>query len=524
MVARRQKIVLLRFQRIAYLHRAALAFTISLNWVACTTSTAQGYTFRGIQAPQVRSNPLVGSLQAQLRQLTDQLRDRSVRVDLNQAIEQSLLNNPDLAQSYSQIQQAQWTLIAVKRQWYPTLSMFSGGDGLLGYGGSYTKTTTTPSALSTDIQSTIQKKTALPILNMGWSFFDLSRGPQINATSETLRSQELLFNVATRNIILQTQIAYFNLQEQLELLKSYESNLASTSSQVSQTEALFNAGNASIADVEQIRTQQYQTLSLLISVYLSIIDASSSLAKAMALPPGRLVLPADQLALYGQWDIPLDATIKQALDLREEIKSSLAQASSAGWRASSLLNKYWPSFSLAAGGFYSYRNDESNSLNLQTGLSGSKDTRTSNWDGAVGLSFNWKVFDGGISAAQAQASRASQRQFIDQSAAQRLQISQEVELAYGAYISSRLSLLSSREQVKSAELAVLAVRERFKVGYADTTSVVQTLNQAISAANAYARSQRQYNIAIASLYRASAQWPKGTLALRNQRVFELEKR
>lgn len=516
--------------RLALVRRVLLCLgsTLAIGYAQSVEASAipagKGYSFRAAKAPQVQPSPLAGELDEKLKQLRFQWSARSVRVSLTAAIEQSLLNNPELAQSYSQIQQGQWTLIAVRRQWYPTLSAFSGGPagGLWGVSGSNSSLTTTTTARTSERNGTTSQQGVVPGLTLGWTFFDPSRGPQINAASENLRSQELLFNVAARNLVLATQLAYFRLQEQEQLIASYEEILVATTTQVSQAEALFNVGNASLADVEQIRTQQFQTLSLLISAYLAFLDASASLAKQMALPAGQLVLPEDQLDLYGQWDMPLDATIQQAQALREEIQSSLALASSAGWRASALLNRYWPRFSLLASGSYIY--DDINSTNRVDGVATSTSQLQSSWNGAVGLGFNWSIFDGGIAAAEAQASKALERQFSDQADVQQLQISQEVERSYAAYEASRLALLSSREQAESARKAAVAVRERFNVGYADTTSLVQTLNQAIVAANAYAQAQKDYNSSVASLFRASAQWPQNTLALRDQRVNGLMQR
>jgi outer membrane protein TolC len=488
---------------------------------AFAAPTKTGFRFRGAQAPQVEPSPLAGELKQRLGQLRSEWRDRSVRVNLAAAIEQSLLKNPELAQAYSQIQQGQWNLIAVRRQWYPTLSAFSSGpaNGLWGYGGSTSRIYQITQDTTTNITQTKEQDGGGAGLSLGWTFFDPSRGPQINAASESLRSQELLFNVAARNLVLQTQLAYFNLQEQCQLISSYEEILAATTAQANQAEALFNAGDASLADVAQIRTQQFQTLSLLISVYLAAIDASATLAQAMALPPGKLVKPDDQLAQYGQWGLALNDTIQQAQALREEIQSSLALANNSGWRASALLNRYWPRFSLLVNGSYAY--NESSSTTRQLGDSLFQAQRNSNWDGAVGVGFNWSIFDGGIAAAEAQANRASQRQFADQAAVQQLQVSREVEQSYARYEASRLSLLSTREQVASARQAATAIRERFNVGYADTTSVVQTLNQVIDATNAYARSQREYNSAIASLHRSSATWPANTENILGKRIVEL---
>lgn len=482
----------------------------------------QGYLFRGRSAPQVQSSPLVAELEQKLRQLRDRLKSRSRLYSLAAAIEQGLLHNPELAQAYAQIQQAEWNLIAVRRLWYPTLSASSAGPsaGLWGYGGGTTRSAIATAAATVD-RTTYQNLDQLAArLSLNWTFFDPSRAPQINAGNDTLRSERLLFDVAARNLVLQIQLAYFGLQEQQQLIASYQEILEATTNQVRQVEALFNIGNASIADVEQIRTQQYQTLSLLIRTNLSLIDDSASLASAMALPPGELVLPADRLERYGQWEMPLETTLQQAQVLREEIQSSLAQASSARWRASALLNRYWPRFSLAANGTYFDLNSRSGLL----GTSSPDRLNTSSWDGSVGIGFTWSIFDGGIAAAEAQASKARGRQFADQAAVQRLQISQEVEQSFASYETSRLALLSTREQAASAQQAAIAVRERFNVGYSDITSVVQTLNQAINAANAYSLSQREYNNSVARLYRASAQWPENAQALRTLRVQQLRQR
>ena len=484
--------------------------------------TTLGYSFRGLQAPQVKPNPLAGELTQKLSGLREQLRARSIQATLASAIEQSLLHNPELAQSYAQIQQSEWTLIAVRRQWYPTLTGRSIGPagGLWSYGGGSIRSRNSTSAGRTD-QNTYNNEDRLAAqVNLDWTFFDPSRGPQINAAKDSLRSQELLFNVSARNLVLQTQLEYFRLQEQQQLIAAYEEILEATNNQVEQVEAAFNIGNASIADVEQIQTQQFQTLTLLIKTHLGLIDAAARLAAAMALPPGQIALPADRLESYGQWDLSLNASIEQALALREEIQASLSQATSARWRASALFNRYWPRFSLGANGSYFDANRRGGSL----GTSNPTRLASSSWDGAVGVGFNWSIFDGGIAAAEAQANKALARQYGDEAAVQRLQVTQDVEQSYASYDTSRLALLSSREQATAARQAAIAVRERFNVGYADITSVVQTLNQAISAANAYSLSQKEYNSAVASLYRATAQWPENTLALRDQRIEQLKRR
>jgi outer membrane protein TolC len=496
----------------------ALLLTATCNPLQAPAALAQPHRIGGMQAPQLQRQPLAGHLQRKLDALRQKLSNRASRTSLQEAVEQSLLYNPTLAQSYSQIQEQQWNLIAVRRRWYPQLQASSPGTNLLGYRGSTSKNVNNNEpGFQPGTAFTNQVQTG-STMQLSWTFFDPSRGPSINAASESLTAQQLLFDVSARDLVLETQLAYFALQEQQQLIVDYELILNSTTQQVARTEALFNAGSASISDVEQIRTQQLQNLSTLIDTYRQLVDAAARLAQAMALPTGTLVLPQDQLALVGRWTLAEAETLQQAERLREEIRASLAQASSAGWRATALFNTYWPSFATQATG--SFLN--TNSADGSPGSAVTLNRQGAQWNGAVGLGFTWSIFDGGINAAQAEESKALARQFVDKAAVQRLSVAREVEQAYANYEASALALASSKEQLRSAQTAVEAVRERFNIGYSDMTSVVQTYNQSILAASAYARSIREFNTAVASLYRYSARWPDGALPLVQKRVQALK--
>jgi outer membrane protein TolC len=479
---------------------------------------AQAYRLGGFNAPQLTGNPLSADLQRQLDQLRQQLQRRTVKATLQDAVEQSLLQNPGLAASYTQIQQSQWSLIAVRRTWYPQLTAASVGSNLYGYDGLTTnRVNSNSSALKPDTSFENFSQVG-PALRLNWTFFDPSRGATINAASRSLDAQRLLFDVAARNLVLETQLIYFNLQEQQQLIQAYEQILNTTNSEVVRSEALFNAGRAAVSDVEQIRTQQLQNLTTLINTYRQLVVNSAALAQFMALPEGTLVLPNDKLALLGDWTLPPEVTLKQAELLREEIKASLAQASSASWSSTALFNRYWPQFSVGASGFYSATTRAAGTPGSEITLN-TQDTR---WGNAVGVGFSWMMFDGGIKAAEAENLAYRSKQFTDNAALVRLQVAREVEQAYVTYQASQLALKSTREQVDSATKAAVAVRERFAIGFADMTSVVQTLNQSILAANAYASSIREYNSAVASLYRYSASWPAGAQPLVQKRVATLK--
>jgi outer membrane protein TolC len=485
-----------------------------------------GYRIDGIAAPQVRPNPLADQLQAQLQELQLQLNARSRTTSLDEALEAGLLHNPLLAAAYAEIQGQQWNLIAVRRQWYPTLSVAS-SSYVPGQNFNITNTISAANDGRISTSSTsASNATAVNLgITIGWTFFNSSRGASINAASESLKRQQLLFDVSARNLVLEIQEAYFSLQEQRQLIESYSEILNVIRRQVRITEAQFNDGLVSIADVEQIRTQQYSTLSTLINAYRQLIDASSLLAQTMALPPGTLALPTKKPITLGHWDQPLQSTIEQALRLREEIQASQAAAASASWTATALFNTYWPSFSLGASGGYANSNttDQSTGRSLDGSTSTQINNHTLKWNGGYGVGFTWQLFDGGINASQAEVQKAAARQALNQAATTRLSVTREVENYYATYLTSLLSLQSSRAQLQAAQVAAAAVQERYLVGVSDISSLVVALNQAIGAANDYASAERTYNSAVARLYRSSARWPVGTKPLLEQRVNTLAK-
>jgi len=475
------------------------------------------YKIEGFSAPQVRPQTLTAELEAQLRGLQGEIDARSKSFTLSQALEMGLLNSPQLAATYAEIQGQQWNLVAVRRQWYPILSA-SSEPFVPGRRFGSSNSTFRDGAQVDDNSATTATNIGLTV---GWTFFDPSRGSSINAASENLKRQQLLFDVSARNLVLEIQQVYYSLQEQRLLIEAYADILKATTRQVQTTEAQFNNGLINIADVEQIRTQQFATLSTLINAYRQFIDASSRLAQVIAMPPGALVTPSDGLQALGDWPEPLQPTIEQALNLREEIKASLAEAASARWSATALFNTYWPRFSLGANGQYGNINNDQTQSSQQGNVT--TNTRITNWSGGFGLGFTWQFFDGGINAAQAEVQKALGRRASDQAALDRLIVTREVEQAYTAYKTSQLAMKSSEAQVTSARAAAAAVRARFDVGASDMSSLVVALNQAINAASNYASSVRDYNGSIAALFRSSARWPANTQPLLNQRVVTLRK-
>jgi len=441
----------------------------------------------------------------ELAQLEAQIGSQARPVSLQEAISTGIRANPQLLRAFSAIQQYEWQLIAAQRQWYPSLQLINGtpfaGAQWTSFAQAYaTSPTAPPNYNSSTTQSVFQ-----PGLSISWNAIDPTRQPNINAASQSLRQQKLLFHVGARNLILAIQQAYFGLQSSNELIKSFRKIYAINQRQLTMLESQRSIGMTTVLDVELTRSQLFVQLNQLVDCTRMYIEQAANLAAALALPQGSLAIPSEPAVLQGSWPLTLQQTINLALVQREEITASLAAAEAARWSGVASLRSYLPVFQLVGSG--SVLANDGTQTYATGSLIGTSPTSTLNNTASIGLGFTWSIFDGGIQSANAQAAQAQSRQQSAQAASSELEATQQVRTSYGQLITARLAFNSAQQAYRSAELAQQAAGSRFAVGVGDITSVVQTIQQLSQAAEQMSQAVLSYNTALAQLYRYSATWP-----------------
>ena len=148
--------------------------------------------------------------------------ERSARpISLQEALRMGLSANPTLRQSWEAVRQADWSVVAIQREWWPSLIAGSDDPGILGW------TTTTTRERIRGPQGNSRSVTvsggqsSLPNLTLSWTFLDPSRRSRGNAARSEQVARRFLFDVDARDLILRIQSAYVLLQEQAELERNY---------------------------------------------------------------------------------------------------------------------------------------------------------------------------------------------------------------------------------------------------------------------------------------------------------------
>ena len=460
---------------------------------------------------------------SELKKLQEQIKSKAHPISLAAAVAAGLQNNPELIRTYSTIQQFEWELIAVKRQWYPTLQL-QNGNPFVGvswntyvndkYGASSKQLQELEQSRKQAYKS--EKTVIQPGVIASWNFIDPTRQPNINAAESALAQQKYLFDVSARNLILDIEKFYFSLQSTQQLIDSFQQIYNINKDQLDILEAQKDIGMVTVLELEQTRSQLFLELNQLIFYIRNYINQAANLAQALALPRDQLAIPTDLAGLQGKWALSLDDTISVALKQREEILSSLAAAESAEWSAVAAIRSYLPVFSLiASGNLYGWNGYESVFVPEDPGRSYS---RNRDWSAAVGIGFNWSIFDGGVQAANSKAARAQSRQQRAQAASTEFQVVKQVRSSYGQLQTALVAVTSAEQAYRSAQLAQEASRARFAVGIGDITSVVQAIEQLSQSSRQRSEALLGYNNAISELYRYSATWPAETQQKLQDRV------
>ncbi len=459
------------------------------------------------------------------------IKKNSFPISQNEAIILGITNNPKLLETFSTIQQYEWLLIAAQRRWYPNLQL-SNGSPVIGYswqtyvenqygsrGSSDSSTSLNYSDGDYLYQSLKSQSFSLqPGATVSWNFIDPTRQPDINAASESLKQQKLLFNVSTRSLILNLQQTYYGIQSSQQLIDSFKQIYAINKEQLNMLEAQKTIGMATVLDVEQTRSQLFVQLNQLVNYTQDYIKQTAQLGQYLALPPGKLAIPSDPVVIKGRWTLSLDETIKKSLQQREEILASLAAAESAQWRGIAAIRSYLPVFKLIGSGSLSSINGYSNVPVDDDPGTDYNWTRT--WTANAGIGFTWSLFDGGINDAKAQSFYAESRSLKSQAADNELDVVRQVRTSFGELHTSQVAVASAKQAYKSAELAQEAARVRWAAGAGDITSVVQTIQQLSQSARQLSLAMLSYNNAIAQLYRYSATWP-GSSEMEIQRRLQM---
>ena len=409
----------------------------------------------------------------------------------------------------AEIQASQWSRVAVLREWVPSLTIKTSDPGVLGYSSSttsfQTKTEGNEPVETLRFRHGFQSN---PYANLSWAFLDPSRGSRLaslGAQNNALRNR---FQFGSRELILAIQSAYTTLQAALGRERDYIELFNQA------VHVYISAGSAKrpAGELSRLEAQAVTLLIARVRGHRASLEAADALASLINLEPGRLALPADDPAVVPAWPLSRTESIERALQRREELRANAWDVDALLSTARAIRLRALPAVALSAHVKRIMGTAQDGSL---TGPVSGRLSSTAGTDGFYGLTFDWKVFDGGIRSAEANAVQARAQQAAAQGNLSRLTISRQVADAYAAFVASRILVDAARSDVTASRLSLQAALDDYAAGRHNDagTTVVQALSKLQSALDTYRNLLADQNLAVFQLHRFTATWPAGSEAL-----------
>jgi outer membrane protein TolC len=220
--------------------------------------------------------------------------------------------------------------------------------------------------------------------------------------------------------------------------------------------------------------------------------------------PFTVTLTADEaVRLQPPWPLDLQQTILQGYAANPQLLALQAAREALLRQADRRAAELLPSLRLVAAAGYGESVTSQPVIQLEgcCGASHIRQLYNQSADWAAGLQLHWRVFDGGVTANAAAASRSAARRTDQTLARERNAIRQRLEAAFYDHQAALEQILAARASYSAAREAFRDVRARYQLGLADYTDVANTVTTLTAAMEGVAESTTLANVSYAQLLR-----------------------
>ncbi|SFN05717.1 outer membrane protein [Izhakiella capsodis] len=379
--------------------------------------------------------------------------------DLLQVYKQALLTNPDLRSAAANRDAAFEKINEARSSLLPQLGL--GADYT--YNSGYRD------------NSGIRSNTTSGSLQLTQTIFDMSRWRALTLQEKTAGIQDVVYQTAQQNLLLNTATAYFNVLRAIDSLSYTEAQKQSIYRQLDQTTQRFNVGLVAITDVQNARAQYDSVLASEVTARNNLDNALEQLRQITGsfYPSLAALNIAHFKTLKPQ---PVASLLKEAESRNLNLLSARLSQGLAREQIRSAETGYMPTLNLTA------------STGLTNNRYGGRDAnqtaaRTDNIVGAnqVGLSFSMPLFSGGSTSSQvkqAQYAFVSASELMDSAHREAVQT---VRSSFNNVNAAISSINAYKQAVISAQSSLDAMEAGYQVG---TRTIVDVLDATTTLYNA----------------------------------------
>ena len=349
-------------------------------------------------------------------------------------------------------------------------------------------------------------------LQLNYALLDFARTPTVSAARAVLERQRNTYANQLRSLQLQVSEAYYQLQQDEQLVRVYDANLRNDLVVLQDSLDLKQAGLVPRLDVLRRRAIQAADEETLIQALADRAVARRELAVLINLPASVTPSPSDPIVVQPRWPLDLEASLLAAYRGNPELEAILATRTALAQQSQATAAGLLPRLSLFANAGGSSSQTSLGDFELSGGGccgSTALPLSTNNgWDWSVGLTFTWLLFDAGTTSDQARALTKQAAATAQQYAATRNDIRLRLEQAFFNHEASLAKLSSARRGVSAALEAFRDVRLRYLTGLDSELNLSNTQDRLINSLVRRINATVNVNITYAKLLKELLPMPR----------------
>ena len=420
---------------------------------------------------------------------------------LEEALQLAEFNSPTLKAAASQVDQAKSSLRSAIAAWYPTVDLTS--SALPEYFASYSYrnpdfVTPDPSTGKTNNEFYGSEWRLNGRLRVSWDLINPARVPEIAAARDRFERARHAYLIALRDLRLETETAYFNLQEADEGVRIGQAGVKASLVSLRDARARFNAGVNTKLEVLEAETQLARDRNLLATNLGQQELRRRNLAVVLDLPQQVTPTAASPSRPLGLWQSSLQDSIVAAFNYREELDQLILDISVNNSRANASLAAVQPVLSFVNSTTASRTQGQTNQTSVSPIDQGDFSYGVQN---SSALTATWRLFDGGRARAEYRRSKQAADQSRFNFAQTRDQIRFQVEQSFLGLRTAVQNIDTTASEVLSSRESLRLAQLRVQAGVTTQREVVNTQRDLTQAELKYARAIRDYNTNLSELSR-----------------------
>ena len=440
---------------------------------------------------------------------------RRLKVDLQQTIDLAVQNDPLLQQQIAGVEEQQGWLRSVRGRFTPVVGLdlgvvysqeaggnkaWKGNGDVSGYGPN------SPFYVPTGGTNSYQTNIGAGFagLYLVYELLSFERSAALAEVTADLEVSRQRYADRLRQLQLDVSEAYYRQQLADQLRRIRQVVVDNDQVILDQVQALKTAALVPRVDLLRAQARLQQSRFRLEQAEALRLSSQRRLSNLVNVPFTVTLEAREAVRLQPPWPLDLPETIVRGFADNPQLQAleaaRIALLRQADRRAAELL----PRIGLFATAGYRAAQSTSPVIDLEGCCKGPAfipGLNSYSGDWSAGLSLEWRLFDGGITAGAVAASRAAAERTLQSEAAERNAIRQRLENAYYDQRAALSQIIAANASFQASREAYRDSRARYEFGLADYTDLADTIQSLTTAMEQRAEATTLANLSYAQLLR-----------------------